>query len=396
MTNIEFEAKHFFQTYKRMPVEIVRGEGCYLITKDGRRILDFFSGLAVNVLGYGDRDVLRAIIHQTKDYLHLSNFYIQDAQIALAKVLLQASGYDRVFFSNSGTEAIEGAIKLVRRWGKARQKHTIVSMQNAFHGRTMGSLSLMDRKKYCDGYAPFLSDVKHVPLNDKVELEKHIDDHTAGFFFEPVQGEGGVRPVSEDFVNKLLELKERYGFLIVADEIQTGIARTGTFLACEQLRLKPDVTIVAKALGGGLPVGAILTGEDLNDVFPVGSHGTTFGGNPVACAAGKVVVTKVSNDVFLKSVQSRAERLRTHLLELQNKYPSIIKEVRGLGLMIGIDLHLPGAPFVEKFLKKDVLINCTDETVLRLLPPLVIGEKEIERFAEVFGEMLEGVKSGNQ
>ncbi len=389
MNNKEFESTHFFQTYKRLPVEIARGDGCYLVTKDGRRILDFFAGLAVNVLGYGDRDVLRAIIHQTKNYLHLSNFYIQDAQIELARVLLENSGYDRVFFSNSGTEAIEGAVKLVRRWGKTRRKQTIVSLQKAFHGRTMGSLSLMDRKKYRDGFEPFLPDVRQVPLNDTAALKNNVDEHTAGFFFEPVQGEGGVSPVTAEYIDQLLELKKRFGFLIVADEIQTGIGRTGTFLACEQFSIKPDITIVAKPLGGGLPVGAILAVDELNDVLPTGTHGTTFGGNPVACAAGRVVVTKVSDDVFLKNVREKAGRLHDQLIELQNQYPSVIKEVRGMGLMIGIELYVPAAPFLDKFLEKDILVNITDETVLRLLPPLVIGEREIKRFVEVFGEILE-------
>jgi acetylornithine/N-succinyldiaminopimelate aminotransferase len=384
----EFESKHFFQTYKRIPVEISRGEGCYLITKDGRKILDFFSGLSVNALGHGNRDVLRAIIHQTKDYLHLSNFYFQDAQIELARAVMEASGYDRIFLSNSGTEAIEGAIKLVRKRGKSVGKNTLVSLRGAFHGRTMGSLSLMDRPKYKDGYDPFLPDVVNIELNDIDGLEKAINENTAGFFFEPVQGEGGVRPVTEEFVTKLAELRERYGFLLVADEIQTGIGRTGKFLACEHFSIKPDITVLAKALGGGLPVGALLTTEELNKYFPAGSHGTTFGGNPVACAAGKVVVKKVSDAAFLSSVEQKAEHLRSALLALQEKYPAVIKDVRGVGLMIGIDLHVPGMPFVDKFLEKNVFINCTAETVLRLLPPLIIGEKEIETFIGVFEEVL--------
>jgi len=388
MKPVEFESKHFFQTYKRIPVAIERGNGCYLITKDGRQILDFFAGLAVNSLGYGDRDVLRAIIYQTKNYLHLSNFYIQDAQVELARSLLQVTGYDRVFFSNSGTEGIEGAIKLVRRWGKSREKNTIVSMQGAFHGRTMGALSLMDRKKYREGYDPFLQGIKQVPLNDVAALKAAIDQSTAGFFFEPVQGEGGVRPVSVEFVEKLLELKERFGFLIIADEIQTGIGRTGKFLACEHFNFMPDVTVVSKALGGGLPVGALLAKEELNSVFTPGSHGTTFGGNPVACAAGNAVVKKVANESFLARVDQNAARLRNELLTLKDRNPDIIKEVRGMGLMIGVDLHLPGAPFVQKFLDKNILINCAGETVLRLLPPLIIGDREIEKFVSVFDEIL--------
>ncbi len=384
----EFETKHFFQTYKRMPVEISHGDGCYLVTKDGRRILDFFSGLAVNALGYGDRDVLRAIIYQTKNYLHLSNFYLQDAQVELAGVLLQASGYDRIFLSNSGTEAMEGAIKLVRRWGKDHSKQSLVALEGSFHGRTMGALSLTGRKKYREKYEPFLPDIKHVGLNDISGLEHAIDEKTAAFFFEPVQGEGGVRPVSQEFIEKVKLLQETFGFLTVADEIQTGVGRTGKFLACEHFSFKPDITVVAKALGGGLPVGALLVKEYLNYVFTPGSHGTTFGGNPVACAAGKVVVTKVSRENFLKNVENRAKQLREKLIALQEKHPAIIKEVRGMGLMIGVDLHVPGAPFVEKFLEKGVFINCTDETVLRLLPPLVIGDKEIEMLIGVFEEIL--------
>lgn len=388
MTNQEFEAHHFFQTYKRIPVEILHGDGCYLVTKDGRRILDFFSGLSVNALGHGNRDVLRAIIHQTKNYLHLSNFYLQDAQVELARALLEAAGYDRVFFSNSGTEAIEGAIKLVRRWGKSNQKNTLISLKGSFHGRTMGSLSLMDRKKYREGFDPFIPDVAQVGLNDSAGLESVVGEKTAGFFFEPVQGEGGVRPLSDQFIRTVAGLKEKFGFLLVADEIQTGIGRTGKFLACEHFELKPDITVLAKALGGGLPIGALLAKEELNQYFPAGSHGTTFGGNPVACAAGNVVVKKVSEKGFLSSVENKADRLRTALVSLKEKYPHKIKEVRGMGLMIGVDLHVPGAPFVEKFLEKDVFINCTDETVLRLLPPLVIGEKEIVKFIEVFEELL--------
>jgi acetylornithine/N-succinyldiaminopimelate aminotransferase len=388
MTPREFEARHFFQTYKRIPVEISHGDGCYLITKDGRRILDFFSGLAVNALGHGNRDVLRAIIHQTKNYLHLSNFYFQDAQIDLARVLLQASGYDRVFFSNSGTEAIEGAIKLVRRWGKTKHKREIVAIEGSFHGRTMGSLSLMDRKKFREGYDPFLPGMEKIELNDIEGLTRTINSDTAGLFIEPIQGEGGVRPISVDFIKTVVSLQEKFGFLIVADEIQTGIGRTGKFFACEHYTIKPDITIVAKALGGGLPLGAILAREALNDIFTSGSHGSTFGGNPVACAAGRIVVQKVSDLTFLHGVAEKGARLRDELMTLQGKFPGTIKEIRGIGLMLGVELHMPALPIVDTFLEKDVMINCTSDTVLRLLPPLVIGEKEIEKFVEVFEEIL--------
>jgi acetylornithine/N-succinyldiaminopimelate aminotransferase len=384
----ERESKYFFPTYKRIPVEISRGDGCYLVTKDGRRILDFFAGLAVNALGYGDRDVLRGIIYQTKNYLHLSNFYLQDAQVDLAETLLGVSGYDRLFLTNSGTETIEAAIKLARRWGKANRKSILVALAGSFHGRSMGSLSLTGRKKYREGYEPFLPGVRHCTLNDVDALHRAVDEETAAFFFEPIQGEGGVRPISREYIDALKELRECFGFLVVADEIQTGIGRTGTFFACEQLGVKPDMTIAAKALGGGLPLGALLVREELNAFFPPGSHGTTFGGNPVACAAGKVVVGKVSKATFLESVARKGERIHKGVDDLRERYPEIIKEIRGMGLMLGIDLHIPGAPFVDRFLENNIFINCTDETVLRLLPPLVIGDREIDRFLEVFEKVL--------
>jgi acetylornithine/N-succinyldiaminopimelate aminotransferase len=384
----ERESKYFFPTYKRIPVEISRGDGCYLVTKDGRRILDFFAGLAVNALGYGDRDVLRGIIYQTKNYLHLSNFYLQDAQVDLAETLLGVSGYDRLFLTNSGTETIEAAIKLARRWGKANRKSILVALAGSFHGRSMGSLSLTGRKKYREGYEPFLPGIRHCTLNDIDALHRAVDKETAAFFFEPIQGEGGVRPISREYIDALKELRERFGFLVVADEIQTGIGRTGTFFACEQLGVKPDMTIAAKALGGGLPLGALLVREELNAFFPPGSHGTTFGGNPVACAAGKVVVGKVSKATFLESVARKGERIREGVDDLRERYPEVIKEIRGMGLMLGIDLHIPGGPFVDRFLENNIFINCTDETVLRLLPPLVIGDREIDRFLEVFEKVL--------
>lgn len=392
MTLFDRETKLFLRTYKRLPVEIARGQGCYLVTKDGRRILDFFAGLAVNALGYDDRDVLRAIIYQQKNYLHLSNLFVQDAQLEFAELLLRTTGYDRIFLTNSGTESIEAAIKLIRRWGKDRKKTDLLSFEGAFHGRTMGSLSLTGRKKYREGFDPFLPSVDNIPLNDVELLREKVSSQTAAFFLEPVQGEGGVRPVAQNFIDELLSLKQEYGFLIVADEIQTGIGRTGKFLASEHFGFKPDILLLAKAIGGGLPLGALLTGEGMLPYFPPGSHGTTFGGNPVACAAGTVVVKKVSEQAFLSEVTRKGEALLVELLSVQNDYPDIIKEVRGLGLMVGIELTRPGDTFVEKFLENDILINCTDETVLRLLPPLVIVDSEIDRFLEVFRSILNSTR----
>lgn len=381
------EEKDFFHTYKRLGIVIERGEGCYLYSSSGEKILDMFGGLAVNVLGYGHKKKNNAIKEQVDKYIHISNLFYQEKQIALAEKIKQLSGAEKVFFCNSGTEAAEAAIKLVRKYFLGKDKTTLVSFTGSFHGRTMGALSLTARKKYREQFLPLLPGVKHLEYNSVTELENGIDEKTAAVFIECLQGEGGVNPAQPEFINKLNELKERYGFLIAADEIQSGVGRTGTFNAFTQFGLDADIIIMAKGIGGGLPLGAIAGNSRVAEVFTYGEHGSTFGGNPVAAASGLVVMEELEGGL-MQSNKTMGEFLLNKLHSIKNKYPGKIKDIRGMGLMTGAELYFPGEKVVIELMKHNVLVNCTNENVIRLLPPYIIGEKEIGIFCDNFEKVL--------
>jgi acetylornithine/N-succinyldiaminopimelate aminotransferase len=391
MNLLERETENFFHTYKRLPLEIDRGENVYLYSSDGTRYLDMFAGLAVNALGYAHPNVLKAIREQSERYIHLSNYFLQEPQIRLAELLTKHSGYSRVFFSNSGTEAIEGAIKITRKWGKSRDKTEIVSFSNAFHGRTMGALSLMDREKYRTGFEPFLGNFRIVDFNSPKELRNAVSEKTAGIVLEFIQGEGGIFPVSKEFVQQLRSLKEKFGFLLIADEIQSGLGRTGKFFGFQHYDIQPDIVTVAKPLGGGLPLGAILGNSEVSGVLEPGMHGTTFGGNPVACAAGVVVMEEVMEHGLLHNAETMGNLLIEKLGNLKSEFPALVKEIRGYGLMVGMELNREGESIVTKMREKKVLINCTNQNVLRFLPPLIINEQHVDetvaKLREVFREL---------
>lgn len=387
MNILENEAKFFFRTYKRLPLEVVRGEGCSLFTKDGKRYLDMFAGLAVNALGYGHPGITAAITEQAKKYTHLSNYFVQAPQIELAELLLRHSGYQRIFFTNSGTEATEGTIKLVRKWGSSRGKTNIFGMTNGFSGRSMGSLSIMDKEKYREGYGPFLENCGHILYNDVNDLRSQVNVSTAAVFLEFIQGEGGIVPASQEFIEELEALRRKWGFLVVADEIQSGIMRTGKFFAYEHFGFHPDIVTIAKPIGGGLPLGAILGNTAVESVWSYGVHGTTFGGNPVACAAGKVVIETLTSDSMKRHINETSDYLGVHLLRLKKKYPLII-EIRGRGFMIGVDLSVDSAPIVDDMLARGVLVNSTAKTVVRILPPLIAGTPEVDELMGVFDDVL--------
>lgn len=381
------EHKDFFHTYKRLPVVIEKGEGCFLYTDKGEKILDMFGGLAVNVLGYNHPLINRAIEEQIKKYIHLSNFFYQEKTIQLADKLLELSGFEKVFFSNSGTEACEAAIKVVRKFFLGTRKKVLISFSGSFHGRTMGALSLTARKKYREQFKPLLPDVKHLEFNSTQDLENNIDDSTAGVFIECIQGEGGVNDVSKDFVRKINELKRKFEFLVIADEIQSGVGRTGRLHAFEHFGLDADVVILAKGIGGGLPLGAILGNKRVKDVFDYGEHGSTFGGNPVAASCGVVIFSELENGL-MKRVDELGKYLTGRLTELKNKFPDVIKEIRGKGLMLGVELSGPGEPVANRLMEQGVLVNCTNQNVLRLLPPYVITESDIDLFIEKFEKVI--------
>jgi predicted acetylornithine/succinylornithine family transaminase len=377
MNSLEREAAYFFHTYKRIPLEIARGEGVYLFTRDGKRYLDMFGGLAVNALGYGHPGILEAIARQSRMYIHLSNYYLQEPQLRLAELLVKHSGYPRVFFGNSGTEVIEGAIKIARKWGSKRGKTEIISFTNAFHGRTMGALSMMDRPKYREGYEPFLENFRIVEFNDLSALREAVGPKTAAVALEFIQGEGGIFPVTREFAAGIKELQQRFGFLLIADEIQCGIGRTGKLFGYQHYPVTPDIVVLAKPLGGGLPLGAILGGGAVANVLEPGVHGTTFGGNPVACAAGIVVLEEIVERGVMSNAASMGTILNARLLDLQKEFPAIVKEVRGYGLMAGMELTREGESIVGKLRDRGILLNCTNQNVLRFLPPLTIGEEHI-------------------
>lgn len=386
------ERQLFFQTYKRLSLDIERGDGCYLYDRSGKRYLDFFGGLAVNSLGYNHPRVKEAIIQQINKYIHLSNYYVQEPQVRLAEKLIAASGYRRLFFTNSGTEAIEGAIKLARKWGKNNGKLDLFGLSNSFHGRTMGALSLTERQKYREGYEPFLPHTDHIAFNDVDELRRKVNERTLGVVLEAIQGEGGINVVSSEFVQELKALREKFGFLIIADEIQSGLGRTGKFFGFEHFDLRPDVVAIAKPLGGGLPLGAFLGNERVEDTFSYGVHGTTFGGNPVACAAGIMVLEEIVDNGLMKNAAEIGSYLKSAFLAMKQEMPTIITDVRGFGCMLGIELSHEGQPVVDELQRRGILVNCTNTNVIRLLPPLLITRQHCDQllleFRAVVGKLF--------
>ncbi len=381
------EGQHFFRTYKRLPLHVEKAEGCYIFTKDGKKYLDMLAGIAVNPLGNSHPAIIKAITEQSKKYIHLSNFFIQEPQVQLAEKLLTYAKAEKIFFSNSGTEATEAAIKLARKWGKAKNKTHIYGMSNGFSGRTMGALSIMDKEKYRDGYEPFLPNCGVINFNDVKDVKKKVNENTAAIILECIQGEGGIVSVTSEFITILHELREKYNFLIIADEIQAGIGRTGKIFSYEHFGLVPDVITLAKPIGGGLPLGAIIGTKKVADVWTYGTHGTTFGGNPVACAAGLAVLDIIEKEKLLNHVQQISQYFVEKLNALKTHY-SIIKEIRGFGLMLGIELTQESAPIVEKMLQYNVIANATAVNVIRIVPPLIITQKEIDEFLTVFEKVI--------
>jgi acetylornithine aminotransferase len=391
MTLNDRELTSFFHTYKRLPLQPDHGEGLYLYTTDGTRYLDMFAGIAVNALGHSHPRVVAAITEQAKRYIHVSNYFAQEPQVHLAELLLQNTGMARVFFSNSGTEAMEGALKIARRWGAERGKTGLIGFTNAFHGRTIGALSIMDRPNYKDGFGPFLEGCKSLPFNDVHALRAGVDASTAAVVLECVQGEGGIRPITAEFAAALLALRAEHGFLIIADEIQSGAGRTGRFLASDHFGLAPDLVTLAKPIGGGLPLGAILGAASVADILQPGMHGTTFGGNPVACAAGIAVLEEIAEQGLMRHALEMGDALLAALRGLVNEFPLIAKEARGLGLMVALELHAEADPVVVAMRDRGILLNATDKTVLRFVPPLIITEVEIDMTIAALREVFAGM-----
>ncbi len=383
-TLVEREKSAFFATYERLPIgAVTSAEGVHINTDMGATYLDAISGLGVNALGHSHPAIVAAIREQAGKYLHLSNLYLQEPQIALAEKLKQASGWDKVFFCNSGTEAVEGAIKLVRKYFSDPAKTEVLGVENGFHGRTYGPLSVMDKAKYRDDFGPFVGGAACLHGYDAATLEAAVSARTAAVIVEPIQGEGGIVEMPLAFIDALNALRTKFGFLIIADEIQSGIGRTGRFFAYEHTTLVPDVVVCAKAIGGGLPLGAILTRTEIAEKLRAGTHGTTFGGNVLACAAGCVVM-----DLVVGQYQSNAAieggYLKKGLSALQQNYPDWIRQVRGKGLMLGVEFTAKAKDVQNHLFERQIITNVTAGEVLRLLPPLTFERKHSE-------ELLQGI-----
>ncbi|WP_157220993.1 aspartate aminotransferase family protein [Flavisphingomonas formosensis] len=372
--------------YPRCGVRPVRGEGCYLIGERGERYLDFAAGIAVNALGHSNAHLIGAIQKQAATLMHVSNLYGSPQGEHFAQRLVDATFADTVFFTNSGAEAVECAIKTARRYHYAQgrpERHTLITFANAFHGRTLGTISATNQPKMRDGFEPLLPGFQVVPFNDLAAAEAAIDEETAGFLVEPVQGEGGMTPSTPEFLKGLRALADRHGLLLVLDEVQCGYGRTGAFFAHEHYGITPDIMAVAKGIGGGFPLGACLATEKAAQGMVIGTHGSTYGGNPLAMAAGEAVLDVILEPGFLQNVTRTGERLRQALEQMIPNHEAIFEDVRGLGLMQGIKLKVDNRAFVAHLRNNHGLLTvAAGDNVVRVLPPLIIDESHIAECVE--------------
>ena len=380
----------FLNTYTRQPVVLVRGEGVRLWDLDGKEYLDFLAGIAVCNLGHAHPGIAAAVSAQVQELVHVSNLYYSLPQIRLAERLVELSFADRVFFGNSGAEANEGAIKLCRRYSRekyGRERYKIICATNSFHGRTLATLSATGQEKFWQGFEPLPPGFVFVPYDDLASLETAIDDQTCAVLLEPVQGEGGVKIPSPGYLPGVRRVCDRHELLLVLDEIQVGLGRTGKLFAYEHSDCRPDIITLAKALANGLPIGALLVTAEVATGFVPGTHASTFGGGPVVTAAALAALEILSQAEFLAEVMAKGEYFRENLRQLQARH-ACIKEVRGLGLMIGVELDRDGVPLVTACREKGALINCTQGNILRFLPPLIVSREEIDRFLMILDEVL--------
>jgi predicted acetylornithine/succinylornithine family transaminase len=368
--------------YKPFLIDLDQGRGVYLYDKSGEKYLDFLAGIAVNALGYNHPDVKQALLKQLDRNLHLSNYFVQDIQVELAEKLLTLTPLSRVFFTNSGTEAIEGLLKVVKKWGASRDKSEIIAFEGSFHGRSLGALSITIQEKYQKSFLPLLPNVKTVPFNDIEAFHNAVSEKTAAVFYEGVTGEGGIRPVSNEMLTAMKRGRDNFGYLLIADEIQTGVGRTGKFYHFEYTNIVPDAIASAKGLGGGLPLGAFLVNESLSDIFVRGEHGTTYGGNPLACAAGLACVNVISQTSFLQDVIQKGSYFKNLLEEIANEFREFVTEIRGQGLMIGLEVNQSADKLMEQGLKNGLLFNLAGGQTLRFVPPLIVSRNEIDEAIE--------------
>jgi len=387
---VDLENRYLLPTYNRYPVAFERGKGVFLFDFEGKKYLDFVAGLGVNALGHAHPRIVKAIREQAARAIHLSNLYYNEYQGQLAERLCQLSGLDRIFFSNSGTEAMEGAIKLARLAGHkagGNSKSHLVALQGSYHGRTFGAMSLTGQEKYRKGFEPMLEDVTFVAQNDIPALQAAVNVHTSAIVLEPILGEGGILECSEEFLRACRALADQHQAALVFDEIQCGLGRTGKIFAFQGFGVVPDIVTIAKPIAAGLPLGAFLSKQQFADAISPGQHGTTFGGGPLACRVALEYLAIVEEEHLLENVEKVGGYLRQQLQSLVEKY-AVARECRGRGFIQGLVLDIPARPLVEQGLAEGVLFNVTQDTVLRFLPPFLLEEKHVDKGIKVLKKLL--------
>ncbi|WP_026485820.1 acetylornithine transaminase [Caldanaerobius polysaccharolyticus] len=390
MDYIQMGKEYVMNTYNRYPVVLVKGKGAVVYDEQGNEYLDFVAGIAVNNLGHCHPSVVAAIKGQVENMIHCSNLYWHIPQVELAKLLVENSFGDKVFFCNSGAEANEAAIKLARKYSKKKygeHKYGIITMQHSFHGRTLGSLTATGQTKYHEGFEPLVEGFKYVPFNDIDALKDAIDENTCAVMMEPIQGEGGIYEADEGYLRKVRELCDEKGLLLIFDEVQCGMGRTGELFAYQHYGVQPDIMTLAKAIAGGLPLGAMIATDEVASAFKPGDHASTFGGNPVACAAGVAVIKELLGGV-IDNAREIGEYLKSRLLELNKTHP-VINEVRGRGLMLGVEFNMQEvAEVVNRAMKKGLLVLSAGHKVVRMVPPLIITKAEVDKAVEILDQVL--------
>jgi len=388
---IQLTNDYVLNTYTRLPIVLVKGKGVKVWDSEGNEYLDFFPGWAVSGLGHCPDPVVKAIAKQAGKIIHVSNNYYNEFQGALAQKIIQYSFPGKVFFCNSGAEAVEGAFKLVRAYGNP-QRNEIISMENSFHGRTLAAITATGQTKYQKGFEPLPSGFKHVAFNSIEAVKNAITDKTAAIILELIQGEGGINVAEKGYVQELRKLCDKNNILLIFDEVQTCMGRTGQIFCFKNYGVEPDCFALAKSLGGGMPIGALVVKQKYADVLKPGMHASTFGGSPIVCAAGLAAFKMIEEKNLLENTVAQGEYLFKKLNELKGKH-SVIKQVRGMALMVGVELEKQGKGVVEECLKKKLLINCTHENVLRIMPPMTVGKKDIDKAIAILDEALGTVTS---
>ena len=390
--------QYLMNTYGRYNLALVRGDGARLYDPEGNEYLDFVAGIAVSSLGHAHPGLAEAVAEQARRLVHVSNLYYTEPQVELARLLVEHSFADRVFFCNSGAEANEAAIKLARKYSYDKYgpgRFRVVSMENSFHGRTLATLAATGQTKIHKGFEPLMEGFDHVPFGDVVRLEEALSDQVCAVMVEPIQGEGGVNEPGGEYFHRLAEACRTRDILMIFDEIQVGLGRTGTLFAYEQLGVEPDIMTLAKAMAGGLPMGAALARDEVAKAFGPGSHATTFGGTPLVSAAGLFAFRKISAPGFLEQVTRVGGYFKSRLSDLAARY-DFVREVRGRGLLLAVELAFPGTPVLQEMMRRGFLINCTQDRVLRFVPPLIITESEVDLLVPALEEVLLAAAAGHR